>query len=271
MRVTSNFHRSNFLRWNFLRWMSLCWALGVLLGTASLLADTLKGRAVSELQPIPAGVTLPVQLDRTLRSGKVKPGTVFTVTTTQRVPVSEETFLDRGAKLRGEVVTSTAGDGTAAHPAVLVIRFTQLSYRGQTVPIVTGAVAAASRLAVDDTFLPTNPSFDQFTSNPANWTTRQVGGQLVARAGWVGPVVAVGLRTVGSADYYGVYSLPLETDAVRFPRAIGIFSTTAEGMYGYEHGATLESSGGAITITSPERRAVIRAGEGLLLEIVGRR
>jgi hypothetical protein len=220
---------------------------------------------------LPDGVTLPVELGKTLRSGKTKRGTVFTVTTTQRVPVSEETYLDRGVKLRGEVVRSTAGDGTAAHPAVLVIRFTQLSYRGQTVPVVTGAVAVASRLAVDDTYLPANGSTDRFTSNPASWTTRQVGGDLVSRSGWIGPVVGVGLHTVGSADYYGVYSLPVERDVVGFPKAIGIFSTTAKGMYGYENGATLESSGGAITITSPERRAVIRVGEHLLLEVVAGR
>jgi hypothetical protein len=125
-------------------------------------------------------------------------------------------------------------------------------------------------LAVDDTYLPTTGSTDRFTSNPASWTTRQVGGQLVARSGWIGPVVAVGLHTVGSADYYGVYSLPAETGGVQFPRAIGIFSTTAKGMYGYEDGAKLESSGGAITITNPEGRAVIRAGEHLLLEVAGR-
>jgi hypothetical protein len=95
----------------------------------------------------------------------------------------------------------------------------------------------------------------------------------VARSGWVGPVVANGLQAVGSADYYGVYSLPLETDPVeiRFPKAIGIFSTTAKGMYGYEKGTTLESSEGEITITSPERSAVIRNGEHLLLEVVAGR
>ena len=251
--------------------MSLCWAAGFLWVAGSVLADSLKGHAVAELRPLPDGVTLPVVLEKTLRSGKTKPGTVFSVTTTQRVPVSEETYLDRGAKLRGEVVRSTAGDGTAAHPAVLVIRFTQLSYRGQTVPVVTNAVAVASRLAVDDTYLPSNGSTDRFTSNPASWTTRQVGGELVARSGWVGPVVGVGLHTVGSADYYGVYSLPAETGGVQFPKAIGIFSTTAKGMYGYEDGTTLESSGGAITIESTKGRAVIRAGEGLLLEVVAGR
>lgn len=230
---------------------------------------TSESKAVAELRPLPDGVTLPVELDKTLRSGKTRPGTVFTVTTTQRVPVSEEMYLERGATLRGEVVTSTAGDGTAAHPAVLVIRFTELSYRGQTVPVAARAIAAASRLAVDDTFLPANGMTDRFTSNPSSWTTRQVGGELVVRSGWIGPVVGVGLRAVGSADYYGVYGLPAETDEVRFPRAIGIFSTTARGMYGYEHGAKLESAGGVTTITSPERHAVIRAGEGLLLEVVG--
>jgi hypothetical protein len=126
-------------------------------------------------------------------------------------------------------------------------------------------------LAVDDTYLPANGSTDRFTANPASWTTRQVGGDFVVRSVWVGPVVGAGLHAVGSADYYGVYRLPVETDEVKFPRAIGIFSTTAKGMYGYEDGATLESSGGAITITSPERRAVIRNGEGLLLEVVGGR
>jgi hypothetical protein len=260
----------NCFKANFLRWMSLCGGVGVLLVSASIPADTLKGHAISELQPLPAGVTLPVQLGDTIRSGRTKTGTVFTATTTQRVPVSAETYLERGAKFRGEVVTSTSGDGTSAHPAVLVIRFTQISYRGKTVPVATGAVAVASRLAVSDTYLPVNGSPDNFTNNPASWTTRQVGGELVARSGWVGPVVANGLQTVGSADYYGVYSLPRETDAeeVRFPKAIGIFSTTARGMYGYEKGATLDSSGGAITITSPERHAVIRNGERLLLEVV---
>lgn len=251
--------------------MSLCWAVGLLLVNASVPAEGLKGHAVTELQPLPDGVTLPVVLGKTLRSGKTKPGTIFTATTMQRVPVSEERYLDQGAKLRGEVVTSTMGDGTAAHPAVLVIRFTQLSYRGQTVPVVTRGVAAASRLAVDGTYPPANGSTDRFTSNPASWTTRQVGGDFVVRSGWVGPVVGAGLHAVGTADYYGVYRLPEGTDGVQFPRAMGIFSTTAKGMYGYEDGATLESSEGSITITSPEKRAVIRNGEHLLLEVVGGR
>ena len=47
--------------------------------------------AVSELQALPRGVTLPVRLGRLLRAGKVRVGTPIVVKTTQRVPVSEDT------------------------------------------------------------------------------------------------------------------------------------------------------------------------------------
>ena len=152
----------------------------------------------------------------------MKPGTVFLVKTTQRVPVSEDAYLKRGATVRGEVVASDAGDGTAAHPATLTIRFTQLSYRGRTVPLETRAVAMANLMAVDDTFLPVMGGADRGNSSEASWTTRQVGGEEVVRSGWVGPVVGIGLRTMGRADYYGVYSLPAKlqgSDGAMVPRA----------------------------------------------------
>jgi len=239
-----------------------------MLGWAADIAP--KPQEISELRPLQAGVTLPVAVGRTLRAGKVKPGTIVVMKTTQRVPVSEDAYLKRGAAVRGEVVTSAAGDGTAAHPATLTIRFTQLSYRGMTVPLETRAVAMANLMDVDGTFLPMMGGPDRGNSSEASWTTRQVGGEEVVRSGWVGPVVGTGLKTVGRADYYGVYSLPPkleEGDGVMFPRAMGVFSTTARGLYGFDEGTQLESSGGLITITNAEGRAVIRAGDHLLLEV----
>jgi len=50
-----------------------------------------------------------------------------------------------------------------------------------------------------------------------------------------------------------------------------VFSTTAVGLYGYDEGAQLESSVGLITITNSRGRAVIRAGDDLLLEVVAGR
>ena len=258
-------------------WQRICAAAsaGLLLALFSVLGEAAeigpKSQAIAELQPLPVGVTLPVRIGRTLRSGKLKAGTVIEVKTTQRVPVSATEYLKQGAIVRGEVVTSTAGDGTAAHPSVLAIRFDQLSYRGQTVPVVTKAVAMANLMAVNDTFLPATGSTDRGNSNQASWTTEQVGGDFVARSGWVGDVVGSGLRTVGHADYYGVYSLPEKlADGAMVPRAMGVFSTRAKGLYGYETGAQVESSGGLITVRSPERRVVIRDGDNLLLEVIGR-
>lgn len=229
-----------------------------------------KPQHASELTELRAGLYLPVQVGKTLRSGKTQPGSAVVVKTTQRVFVSEDSYLDRDVRVSGEVVTSIAGNGTAAHPAVLSIRFSSVSYRSKTVPVVTRAIAVANLIAVDDTFLPTQAA-DRGNSNPANWTTRQVGGDVVCRSGWVGDVVDTATRTVGSADFYGVYSLPVrigdEKDGL-VPKAMGVFSITAKGMYGYEHGATLESARGVMTITSPEKSAVIRNGDNLLLEVL---
>jgi hypothetical protein len=243
----------------------MCLAVLPILAAASEVPERVN--AVSKLLRVPAGITLPVQIGQTLRAGKTKPGTVFTAATTQRVPVSGDSYIDRGAKIRGEVVASAAGDGTAAHPSVLTIKFTQLSYREQTIPVVTQAVAVASIMSVSDTYLQVGASADFGNPNPASWTTQQVGGDFVARSGWVGDVVGSGMRTVGHADFNGVYSLPVMVDGMMLPRAMGVFSTTAKGLYGYEAGAVLESSGGLITVTSPEKHVVIRSGENLLLEV----
>jgi hypothetical protein len=254
------------------------WPVAFVLGSGATLATTTEAKngsqAVSELKPLEAGVTLPVQVGRTLRAGKVKVGTVFEVKTMQRVPVSADAYLKHGARIRGEVVASDAGDGTAAHPSRLTIRFTQLSYQGVTVPLETRAVAMANLMDVNDTFLSMQGGADRGNPSPASWTTRQVGGDEVVRSGWVGEVVGSATRTVGSADYFGVYSLPVKlqgADGVMAPRAMGVFSTTATGLYGYDPGDRLESSGGLITITNPERQVVIRNGDNLLLEVVAGR
>ncbi|WP_157466494.1 hypothetical protein [Edaphobacter aggregans] len=247
----------------------------LLLASLSALVETSgasqQSTAVTELQPLAAGITLPVQIRRTLSAGKVKAGTVFFVTTTQRVPVSASAYLNHGAKVRGEVVTSEAGDGTAAHPSVLTIRFTELSYRGKTVPVETRAIAAAHFMHVGDTFLPTGGGGDNGNASQANWNTRQVGGQEVNRSGWVGDVSNNMMQKVGYADYHGVYSLPVSIEGAMVPRAMGVFSTTAKGLYGYDMGAQMESSGGRITITNPTERAVIRNHDQLLLEVVSSR
>ncbi len=123
-------------------------------------------------------------------------------------------------------------------------------------------------MRVGDTFLPTSGGGDRGNASEASWNTVQVGGDEVNRSGWVGVVSDSTMNVVGSADYYGVYSLPVKLDGAMVRRAIGVFSTTAKGLYGYDRGAELESSGGVITITNPQKRVVIRNHDQLLLRLL---
>lgn len=230
-----------------------------------------KSAAVAELQPLMPGITLPVRLSHALEAGNAKPGARIVATTTQRVPVGAHSYLHHGARLFGDVVASTEGDGTAAHPSTLSIRFTSLRYKNQTVPISTSAVAIANFVQVDDTTVPINGGSDRGNNSPASWTTSQVGGDILCRSGWIADLVDGGLHKVGSADYFGVYTLPqppTNGSGAPFPRALGVFSATASGLYGIEEGTALHSSNGTITLTRPARKLLLRNGDNLLLEVV---
>jgi hypothetical protein len=247
--------------------------LAIVLFFSATLVSAQKSVAVSKLEPVPVGVTLPVQLGRSLEAGKVKAGTKIVVTTTQRVPVGEHLYLNRGAALDGEVVTSTAGDGTAAKPSVLTIRFSQLRYRKQVVPVAVRAIAMANFTDVDDTSIPVSGGGDRGRS-VASWTTRQMGGDEIPRSGWIADVINDRTQTVGYANYFGVYSLPRTPpngDGPALPRAMGVFSTTASGLYGFDAGVSLDSSGEMITLRGVGKKLLVRNGDDMLLEVVGAR
>jgi hypothetical protein len=224
---------------------------------------------VETLTPLPAGITVPVQISHSVHAGSTMAGETIIGETTQRIPLSKDHYLNRGAKVVGTIVVSKAGDGGATQPSVLAIRFTSLRYRNQTVPISTRAIAIANAAQVGFTADPASMPTGRGNSNPANWTTRQVGGDVLSRCGWIGELDDDVMRKVGFADYYGVYADPPSdaTGVTSIPRAVGVFSTNARGLYGFDEGAALRSSGGDITITSP-RKLVLRNGDNLLLEVI---
>ena len=238
---------------------------------ASLTGMAQKDTAISTLRPLTPGVTLPVRLGRSLQAGKVKPGASFTAATTQRVPIGSHFYLHHGATLHGEVVASTEGDGSAAHPSILSIRFSSLQYKNQTVPISAKAIAIANFVQVDETSVPANGGSDRGNNSPASWTTYQVGGDILDRSGWIADLNDGSFHKVGSADYYGVYTLPQAPsngDGPAFPHALGVFSATAAGLYGIEEGTTLHSSAGTITLTRPAHKLLLRDGDNILLEVI---
>jgi hypothetical protein len=221
------------------------------------------------LTPLPPGLTLPVQIGHALHAGSTKPGTPIVAYTTQRVLVTKLLYLKRGAQLLGTIVASTSADTTTSKPATLTIRFTALRYHHQTVPILTRAIAIANFTDVDDTEVLATGSTDRGNSSAASWTTRQIGGDEVYRSGWIGEVDDDTMHRVGFADYFGVYAdpPPNATGSAAIPHSMGVFSTTARGLYGFDEGAALHSSAGNITVTSP-RKLVIRNGDNLLLQVL---
>ena len=247
-------------------------AVLVLAGVFAFVAGAVAQReaAVSELEALSPGVTLPVQLGRSLRAGKLQVGTQIVVKTTQRVPVSEDSYLKAGAEVDGEVVASIAGNGSGSTRATLSIRFTRLRYGKHSIPIRVKAIAIANFMQVSYSKLPANGGPDMGIVSPANWTTKQVGGDSIVRTGWEGPVLAPGVGQVGRADYYGVYSLPADSSnqGLPFPRALGVFSTTATGLYGFGGGCELRSTDGTVTVTGPGKSVELRNGDNLLLEVI---
>ena len=225
--------------------------------------------AAQTLQPLAPGLTLPIEITHGLKAGQTKPGTPITGFTTQRIPVTQDTYLPRGVKVSGTVIASTYADKRAGHPAVLTLHFSSLRYRQQTVPLRTEALAIANFTDVDDTFSPASDPSDKGNPSPANWTTSQVGGDEIFRSGWVGPVCNSGMKRVGSADFYGVYADPPAgaTGAAAIPRALGVFSTNAEGLYGFNAQDRLSFSGSYITVTS-SGNLVLRSGDNLLLKVL---
>lgn len=211
------------------------------------------------------GTTLPIALRETLRPGRTPVGSPVRAYTTQRTPVALHAYLRDRAELTGSVVTSSSTDGVAT----LSIRFTRLRYEGRSIPVIADAVAIASIMNVNATGIPANGSTDRENSNPASWTTAQVGGDEVYRSGWVGPVCDATMKTVGFADFHGVYALPPgQGTGPDFPLALGVFSTNAAGLYGFDHRDSLRSAGGTFTISGPVGEVVLRRGYNLLLKVI---
>jgi hypothetical protein len=172
-----------------------------------------------DLVPLPEGTTLPVTLSKGLDAHHVKVGEGITARLSQRVPMPGGGYLPAKAKVIGSVV---GYDGRS-----LKLQFRELKLRRESEPIQVKLVAAAHWLAVDRTKEPVG-AIDHSTSNPANWTTMQIGRDEVYRSGWSGTVYDQYSQPVGHADAYGVYAAP---GGAGLTRAMGPFSTTSTGLY----------------------------------------
>lgn len=174
---------------------------------------------VQKLVPVPQGATLPVTLDKGLDAHHVKLGQPLTASLSQRVPLPGGGYLSKKAKLIGSV---SGYDGK-----MLGLRFSTLRLGRESEAIEVKLVAAALWLDVESTQEPLDMS-DRGLSNPADWTTMQIGRDEIYRGGWKGTVYDQYSQPVGHADANGVYADP---NRAGLTRAMGPFSTTAKGVY----------------------------------------
>jgi hypothetical protein len=216
-------------------------------------------KAAKGLVPPPPGATLPIRLIQTLKSQSLTAGQPITARLFQRVPVSPALYLPSQVEIAGHVVQ--------VGPSSVSILFTELRWKGQTMLVHVRLVAAASLDEVFQTGMPLAAA-DRGDSNPADWTTRQVGGDEVYRSAGAGGVYDQYSEPVGFADLNGVYQNP--SGPGDLPRAMGPFSTTVSGLHGLA-GFSIISSGDAtspITFGVNKPKWTIARGGAFLLEVI---
>lgn len=219
----------------------------------------LAARGTRELAPPPPGTTLPVIIYRTLKPQKLRAGDLITAELVQMVPIATQVDLPKGTNLIGHVVNVS--------DSAVSILFDQLHWKGRSIPVHVRLMAAAASNNVYETKRPLSAP-DRSTSNPGDWTTRQVGGDEVYLSGGSGKVYDRYSEPVGYADFSGVYANPSAPG--KLPRAMGPFSTTAEGLHGFPAFSIVSQGGTNAPITLASRRPnwQIAYGSALLLEVV---
>lgn len=215
-------------------------------------------------EKIPPGTVLPIELDTTLKLGRVRPGQGVHADVMETIP---GTRIHRGAHVLGHVVNAT--------PTSLSLQFDTVVVKHERIPVRTNLRAMASLMEVDLALRP--ESGPDRSLPPEDWTTQQVGGEQVYRGG--GPVTS-GLEVVGKPVDYGVLGRVRANPPCRGavegndrPQALWIFSTDACGAYGYP-GLRIADFGrsspdGTIELTSSSGKVVLKSGSGLLLRVKG--
>lgn len=176
---------------------------------------------------LPVGATIPMVLDHGIDARRAKPGDLVTARTTQPIPLDRRHSIPARAKVNGRIIEAeppSANDPAAA----LVLRFDQLAFSRYKIPIRGHVRAVASFVAVSDAKVPeASPGFGD---SEANWTTRQIGGDIAYHQG---PIVSHG-RELGTETLYGTLIDPgFSGLQSQIPLAFGEFSALAQGVYGF--------------------------------------
>jgi len=223
---------------------------------------------------IPAGTILPVLLESSVRSNKARPGQTIKARVMQDVPLPGNSRIRAGATVIGHVVAVKAVDRTGK--AEISLRFNTLVERNRHIRITTNLRALATMLDVSQAQIPESGP-DRGTSEN-EWTTDQIGGEVVYRGGGIvahGSTV-VGHFVSGSSVLVRAASRPGakcrgEVAGNDQPQALWVFSSDACGIYDYPdirlvHAGRTDPVG-EITLESTRSDLNLRGGSGMLLRV----
>ena len=224
---------------------------------------------------IPVGTILPVQLNSSLRSDKARAGEQISARVMQDVPLPGGRKIHGGAKVIGHIVSARAAvNGMMAN---LSFRFDTLAMGTQRVAMMTDLRALATMMDVSEAQVPESGP-DRGTSEN-EWTTDQIGGEVVYRGG----VVAHGSNVVGNSVLSSGVLVHLSSRPGTKCRgdlagndqmqALWVFSSDACGLYDLPN-LTLAHAGrsdpvGQIKLLSDKGNVKVRAGSGMLLRVTG--
>jgi hypothetical protein len=221
---------------------------------------------------IPVGTVIPIMLSSSLNAEKDGPGKKIEGKVMQNVPLPSGREIKARSRMIGQVVNVNKAGSSGSS---VVVKFDTLQEEGRDTPLITGLLAVASMSSVADAQIPVNVNSD--TEAATQWTTRQVGGDVVKR-GW-GKV----------ASHDGLWGQWLEGNSVLIKltpnpkagcpegpgydrqQAVWVFSSGACGTYGLKD-VKIGNSGkaspvGEIALTS-SRNIEVRGGSGWLLIVV---
>ncbi len=249
-----------------------CWAL-IALAMAAFLAGS---QMLFAQQQIPDGTIIPVLLETTLDSAKIKTGQPVHAEVGQDISLGSSGTIRVRSKVVGHVVEVRQGPGRSA----VTVHFDDLlpRKRNQWLSPEVRLRALASPLRVNEAGTTTTTGVGE-RNEQSNWTIVLVGGDVVYRGG--GPVLNSSGEVVGKPVHGGLFdpwsgvlgqvSNPEGSACRKLPLSKGqqslwIFSSSACGVYGFEDVRYENLPNGNIVFSAPTR-VKIPGGSALMLTV----
>ncbi len=223
--------------------------------------------AMACAQEIPSGTALPVTLNSTIDANKVQPGQAISAGIAQDVPLPSGGKIRAGSRVSGRVLQAGMKGDRSSY---LRLRFDSVRANGRDIAITTSLRALASPREVQEAQLPKHGPI--LGESSANWTTTQVGDDVVYRGGGhvmhdaavVGDPVKDGVL----AELLAVAHPGCETGSGGRRLALWVFSSSACGAYGFGR-FDIAHAGNTTTIgeivLQSKKNVHVGTGSGMLL------